>query len=78
MGRRERRKDAQRSVVSEQQDVMCKCFHLKFCSLPLSQRCVSVVTSDDWSITFNRGQALNVLQALNVPVSENAGLLVDA
>lgn len=35
-----------RSVVSEQLGNMCKCFHLKFCSLPLSQRFVSVLPSD--------------------------------
>lgn len=36
-----------RSIVSEQLDNMCKCFHLKFCSLPLSQKFVSVLPSDD-------------------------------
>lgn len=36
-----------RSTVSEQLDNMCKYFHLKFCSLPLSQKFVSVLPSDD-------------------------------
>lgn len=56
-GEKGRRKDAQRSGVSEQLENMCKCFHLKFCSLPLSQRFVSMLPSDDWPIKSTRGRA---------------------